>query len=101
MSEGEMSWIKRALAGSIVALVVHFSAGIWWAATITNDMKYIRVELARLYTDLQSSSDDLYRGQDATKDLAVVHDRIGRNESRIKEIGDKLNQYIGGINHGR
>lgn len=94
----ELQWIKRILIGCIGALAAHFAAGIWWAATITTDMKYLRIGQEEMRTQLLTGATDRYRGADAARDLQVVKERFDRNESRLSKIEEFLRVPRGGVN---
>ena len=82
----DLGWIKKALVGSLVALTAHFGGGIWWAATQTAKMDFVQQQILAMREELKDASSDRYRGQDAEKDLAVINQRIERNETRIANL---------------
>ena len=79
----DISWIKKGLFGAIITLLIHMSGGVWWAATVTAELKHIRKELDSFSVQLASATNDRYRGIDAVKDFKVVSERIERNEVRL------------------
>lgn len=82
----EVGVIKKGMYGISVALLAHFAAGIWWAATVNTNMVFIKEQLIEMKTDIKTSALDRYRVGDASKDFAVITDRIARNEARITSL---------------
>lgn len=85
----ELTWIKRIMIGFVTVLCTNLLAGVWWAATMTANMKFIQVEVTSLSNQIRETTIDRYRGSDASKDFAVVNARIERNESRLLRLEEK------------
>lgn len=90
----ELMWIKRIMIGCIGVLIIHLGAGIWWAATMTANVVYLRNDIVRLSADLQTTSTNRYSVNDAVKDFQTVYFRIERNETRINKLEDRVNGIV-------
>lgn len=90
----ELQWIKRILIAVIGALFTHFIAGVWWAATLTANVKNMESTIVLLTAEIKSNGVDKYRGVDAAKDFGVVIDRLSRNEVRISSLEQAIRNRI-------
>jgi len=85
----DLGWIKGGIKAVGSALFVHFIAGIWWAATITSNVGFIKAQVSELKNDLKALSIDRYRGVDALRDFNIINEKMTKNESRIERLENK------------
>jgi hypothetical protein len=65
-----------------VALVVQGMGAVWWAATLSAEMKALRDVVADLKQQIASS----YTANDAARDLSGIRGTIGDHEARLRAI---------------
>ena len=82
----DLGWIKKGLMAGLFALITHFTAGIWWAATLTAKLDFVQESLLNLKIEMKDGMADRYTSRDATKDLITVNSRIDRNEVRLARL---------------
>lgn len=78
--------IRSELLGVILALIIQTVTAVWWGATVTSDLRYLKSDVVELKLQVSTGMQDRYRGADAIKDLGFIADRIDKNEARILRL---------------
>lgn len=75
----------RAWIAVAVVLLAHAVGGVWWAATLSAELKYVRELMVEMKTQLASA----YTAAEARRDFGVIESKIGDHEVRLREIERK------------
>lgn len=78
--------IRYELLGIIAIMILQLVGAIWWASSMSSDVRYMRADMIRLTSTIDKASADRYRSTDAQKDFFAVYQRLERNEARILKL---------------
>ena len=70
----------------LVLLAGQTLTGIWWASTVTADVRYMGIAIQTLTTDVKNIQMGRYTSADATRDFARCEDVVSKLERRVSEI---------------
>lgn len=83
-------WVFPSIVVIMLAALAYIIGGVAWAASISSDVKYMRLELTNVSAQLATAADDRYRGSDARRDHAVINARIDEVIRRQNQQGDAM-----------
>jgi uncharacterized protein (DUF2342 family) len=72
----------RAWIGVGVVLVMHAVGGVWWAATLSAEMRALRDVVAKLELQIAGT----YTGAEAARALADIHKQLNDHELRLRNV---------------
>lgn len=72
----------RAWIGVGIVLLVHAIGGIWWAASLSAELKFVRELMGELRVQLNST----YTGTEARRDREAVEAKLLDHETRIRSL---------------
>lgn len=72
----------RAWIGVGIVILVNMVGSVWWAATLSADLRQVRETLA----EFKILTADRYSGSDANRDSALVQRQFLDHENRIRDI---------------
>lgn len=78
--------VRYELLGIIGIMIIQTLGGVWWAATMTSDSKYMRAEMADIKLQLASASNGKYTTAEAVKDFGVIEKRLDKLETRVMNL---------------
>lgn len=73
-------------------LVAHAIGGIWWAASLSAELKFLR----ELMSELRSQIGTAYTSAEARRDREVLEAKIHDHENRLRGLERGNNQQGGG-----
>lgn len=72
----------RAWIGVGVVLVMHTVGGVWWAATLTADLRNMR----ELIGEMKAALGNGYTAAEARRDLSYIQQQLQDHEARIRAV---------------
>lgn len=85
-ANSDLGWLKKMAIGSLIGLLVHFAAGIWWAATLTSKVDFMQEMMNKTESNLKEKIEPLYSQADSVKDFALINSRLDAYELRLSRL---------------
>lgn len=84
----DYGWMKKLIGVLIATIGAHFLAGIWWAATITANVSFLRESITSINSELTLQKNDSLKVVQLAKE--VVTDTTNKLEERLTFIEHKI-----------
>lgn len=65
-----------------IGLLINIAGTIWWAATLSADMRQLRES----FTEIKAASVDRYTNSDARRDAAVINASMAEVKERLRDL---------------
>jgi len=78
--------VRYELLGIIGIMVIQLAGSIWWASSMQTEVKYMRADIVRLTSALETATQDRYKPSDASRAHEHIYATIAKNEVRITNI---------------
>lgn len=69
-----------------IVLMVNLVGGVWWAATLSAEVRALREQNARMETLIFNQSSSFYSAAEARRDLAAIQAQLQDHETRLRHV---------------
>jgi hypothetical protein len=69
-----------------IVIVVHLIGGVWWAATLSNQILYIREAITELKDQTKKHQSENYTAEDAQRDIKQRDAVDSDHETRLRKL---------------
>lgn len=81
-----------------ITLLVNIVGGVWWAATLSAEIKALREMLGRLELQVSTMAGAAYTAAEARRDLEHVQRQLTDHEARLRQLERPPARAGGGLN---